>query len=225
VIVDLHNYEGFATVKQDTTFEGKMVYFYCTMNDVPLIRLNFKDKCPDTHIPCGSVQWCLHNLGVDIKPNYYPDWLKDHLHRKVWESNEWILGEKLFVKPSDKQKRFTGFITHGTYRKKKKRPYWYSEVVTFTNEWRYYVTNGKILCGEWYDGDEVNTPDAPELNISIPTSFSGTIDFGTLPDGTLALVEAHEPFACGWYGDKEDYTYLQWIVDGWIHARLHKKEC
>lgn len=29
-------------------------------------------------------------------------------------------------------------------------------------------------------------------------------------------IEAVRPFACGWYGEKEDdQLYFQWLVDGW----------
>ena len=216
-MIDLYHFKGFATVKQDHTFEGMAVYLYCMENDIPVFKANYKDACPEDYVPCGSIPWITKTLNKTIIPDYYPEWMSEHLHRKVWKSDEWIRGEKFFVKPADKHKRFDGFITRGTWHKKKKPPFWYSEIVSFSNEWRYYVTKGKIICGKWYDGDEVNTPDAPELDITIPESFSGTLDFGTFSDGTLALVEAHEPFGCGWYGEKEDETFLQWVIDGWIY--------
>jgi hypothetical protein len=124
------------------------------------------------------------------------------------------MDKNIFVKPADKHKRFTGLITKGGYIKKKRGPYWCSEVVKFINEWRYYIANGKVLTGEWYWGDEVNTPDAPELNITIPNTFCGTLDFGTLDTGELALVEAHPPYSCGWYG-KNNSLYVEWLIKGW----------
>lgn len=220
-MIDLHHYEGFCTVHNDTSFESQMVYMYCFDNDLKVKKVNNNVPCPDTHVPSGSIEWCLLSLGRSIEPDYYPEWLTPHLHRKVWKADKWVLGDKLFVKPADRHKRFTGFTTFGTYSKKKKGPYWYSEIVHFENEWRYYVTKGKILCGHWYAGDEINTPDAPVLDIEVPDTFSGTLDFGTLSDGSMALVEAHEPFACGWYGNKADETYLQWIVDGWKYLQLN----
>jgi len=224
-VLNLRNFEGFACWREDPSYEYKILYHYAMHHDITIKKLNHNEKCPENFIAYGSIKFCTESLNKPIIPNYYPEWLSAYFHRKVWKSDKWILGEKLFVKPADVHKRFNGFCTHGTYSKKKKPPYWYSEIVRFTNEWRYYVTDGKILCGKWYMGDEINTPDAPTLQIDIPSSFSGTLDFGTLLDGKLALVEAHEPFACGWYGtgfvNEDNEVYLQWIVDGWRYLLDH----
>lgn len=219
-MLDLHGYKGFAIIKHDYSLEVKAVNLYCYLNDILIVKLNENEICSENHVPVGSVEWCLKCMNKNITPNYYPEWAKEHLHRKVWKSDKWILGNKYFVKPSDKHKRFTGFCTFGTYRKKKKPPYWYSEIVHFVNEWRYYITHGKVLLGRWYYGDEINTPDAPKLKIYIPETFSGTLDFGVDKNNTMMLVEAHEPFACGWYGkldDDEIDVYLQWLIDGWYY--------
>ncbi len=107
-------------------------------------------------------------------------------------------------------------MTSGTWKGKRRGPYWLSEIVQFTNEWRYYVTNGKVVAARWYWGDDVNTPVAPELNIDWPKTFCGTGDFGQYPDGRIALVEAHPPFACGWYGSLgEGEIYVPWLIAGW----------
>ena len=183
---------------------------------------NYKDVPPD-FIPCGSVEWCLKILGRPVIPDYYPEFLKPYLHRDVWQTNEWPLGKRIFIKPADKYKRFTGFVTNGTYRGKKKGPYWCSEVVQFKNEWRYYVSNGRILeCG-WYWGDELEMPDAPYLNIEFPPSYCGAVDFGEteIPFATLSLIEANHPFACGWYG-KFPRLYTQWVIDGWEYMKKLK---
>ena len=86
-------------------------------------------------------------------------------------------------------------------------------MVNFTNEWRYYVSNGKVLASEWYFGDEINTPNAPILNIDFPYNFCAAVDMGMVNDN-LTLVEVNHPFACGWYG-KNHEQYAQWLVDGW----------
>jgi len=215
-MVHLYKYKGFACLKQDHSFEFKTVYLYCFTHDIPLIRLNPKDPLPEGYIPQGTVEWIDRLLETPYTPDYYPTWLEPYLHRKVWKSQEWLF-DRLFVKPADSHKRFNGFVTDGTYKNKKKPPYYYSEVVNFTNEWRYYISKGNILAKHWYSGDEINTPDAPELDIPIPKNFYGTLDFGTLDNGNFALVEAHPPYACGWYGKMNDHTYIQWLVDGWIY--------
>lgn len=194
--------------------EASAILQYCIMEKYPYKMVhNIKDILPNT-IPVGSVEFCLKALGEKITPDYYPEFLKPNLYRQVWQTNEWPLGKKVFIKPADRYKRFTGFVTNGGYKGKKRPPYWCSDVVKFVNEWRYYVANGKILTGEWYWGDEINTPDAPLLDINIPDNYCGTLDFGELSTGELALVEANHPFACGWYG-KDYKLYTEWIIKGW----------
>ena len=221
--VNLYFYKGLALMIKDKSLGANRLHLFCLIKNIPLIRIHKKEKCPDDYIPCGSVEWCTNSLGFNVIPDYYPEWAKDHLYRKVWKSSEWLLGKKLFVKPADRYKRFTGFVTDGYYKKKKKPPLWYSEIIKFENEWRYYISNGKIICSGWYSGDEINTPDAPELNIEIPKDYSGALDFGADQKGRMVLVESQHPFACGWYGKhEEDYLYFQWLIDGWLYMKnLH----
>jgi len=207
-----------ALMKGDTSFESAQIELYCYSKNLICERFHKDDKIPNDHVPSGSVEWCQSLLGTHITPDYYPEYLEDYLHRKVWWSDKWETGKKVFVKPADKYKRFTGKISYGTYSGKKKPPFWCSEVVTFTNEWRYYVANGKVLDACWYWGDEVNTPPAPDLGIVFPSDCCGAIDFGTLPDGRIALVEYNHPFACGWYG-KDISVYMEWLMHGWEHMR------
>lgn len=195
-------------VHQTSILDGHKVQYFGNYKDVPA-----------DFIPCGSVEWCLKILGKPVIPEYYPDFLSPRLFRKIWKTNEWPLGKKVFIKPADKYKRFTGFITDGTYRGKKKGPYWCSEVVHFKNEWRYYISNGKIVENGWYWGDELEMPYAPPLMLEpfFPSNYCGAVDFGDM-DGYLVLVEANHPFACGWYG-KDPRKYTQWIIDGWQYMK------
>jgi hypothetical protein len=225
MILNLKNFKGFCLIKGDNSTEAQRLTNLCITKDIPLVRVGKNISCPKDYVPSGGVEWCLQSLGINLLPDYYPGWLTPYLHRKVWREDKWLLGQKYFVKPADKYKRFTGFVTFGTYSKKKKPPLIWSEVVSFTNEWRYYISNGKILCGEWYWGDEITMPLAPILDINIPKDFCGAVDFGTLKDGRLALVESHHPFSCGWYGSQDkDYIYFQWIVDGWEYLNKLKGE-
>ena len=148
-----------------------------------------------------------------ILPDYYPDFMSGYLNRKVYKTDKWPLGQTVFIKPADNYKRFNGFITNGGYHGKKRPPYICSEVIKFDNEWRYYISNNKVLTGEWYSGDEINAPDAPELNIKFPEGFCGAVDMG-ISNNKLTLVESQHPFACGWYG-KDHELYTQWLIDGW----------
>lgn len=214
-MIDLKNFKGFQLQKGDNSPESKQIHFYCLMNDIEIKRFSCKENLPKDYVPSGSVEYCERVLGYRPKPDYYPEWLNKHLYRKVWQSREWILGERYFIKPADRHKRFNGFITQGTYSKKKKPPFWYSEIVGFVNEWRYYISRGKNLGGWWYQGSHEDLI-APELKIDIPDNFYGTLDFGSTSFGKLALVEVHPPYACGWYGSQNEIEiYLQWLIDGW----------
>ncbi len=218
-MIDLRGYKGFAILHSDMSVEATRLRLYCSVNDVEIIKLKKTDNFPECYIPCGGVEWCESILRYHVIPDYYPEWASQFLYRKVWREDEWILGKKLFVKPADRYKRFTGFVTTGTYRKKKRGQLIWSEIVNFTNEWRYYISYGKVLCSGWYSGDE-SEPCAPELTIEIPEEYCGALDFGTLSTGEFALVESQHPFACGWYGSKDqDELYFQWLIDGWIYMK------
>lgn len=215
-MLNLKNYSGFAVELFDYSLERNRLYMYCLKNNIKFLIIKNKEKCPIDYVPCGSVEWCSRSFIHPIIPDYYPEWTKECLYRKIWRQDSWILGRKLFVKPADRYKRFDGFVTSGTYKKKKKPPLIWSEIVEFENEWRYYISHGKILASEWYCGDEVNTPEASELKIDIPANYYGALDVGSLKDGRLAIVESQHPFACGWYGPIEkDVLYFQWLIDGW----------
>jgi hypothetical protein len=216
--IDLKNYEGFCFLKKDDSWERTCISLTCAHHNIPNIGIDIKDPLPKGFIPSGSVEWCLKCLGKNIIPNYYPKWASEHLYRKVWKTDKWPLGKRVFIKPANKYKRFDGFVTTGSYKKKKKPPYRCSDIVQFTNEWRYYISEGIVLAAEWYAGDEINTPEAPFLDIHIPKDFYGTLDFGRMPFNKFALVEAHHPFSCGWYG-KQHELYVQWLIDGWYHLQ------
>jgi len=225
-MLDLKDYQGFALLHGDTSLEASRLYMFCSLQNIPCIYIYKENILPDIYVPCGSVEWCEQILGKHVVPDYYPEWLKDFLYRKVWREDKWILEKRLFVKPADRYKRFTGFITTGTYKKKKRGQLIWSEIVYFENEWRYYISNGRVLASGWYWGDEINTPDAPdlkELNINVPKDYCGALDFGMTKYG-LTLIESQHPFACGWYGPREqDHLYFQWLIDGWEYMKKINK--
>jgi len=195
--------------------ETSTLALWCNAYKVPYRQFRKAKDVPAGWMPSGTVPWVESVLGRTVVPDYFPGFLNGWVKRTTWHTSKWPL-RKCFIKPADQHKRFTGFVTSGTYKGKKKGPFVCSEVVKFTNEWRYYITAGQIVAGKWYWGDDVNTPDAPELSIPFPDTFYGTADFGTYSDGQLALIECHPAFACGWYGPLSEYeTYANWLVAGW----------
>lgn len=240
-MLDLKGYTGFALRRNDNSKEAQAIMIVCALQKIPYIRVAKGQKVPDDYVPCGSIEFCEGVLGCNVVPDYYPDFLKQYLFRKVSISYTWPRDRKMFVKPADRYKRFTGRLSvPGSFKGKKKGPYWISEPIKFVDEWRFYIADGKVLCGEWYAGDEENMPDAPDISykdswfltvpiggrpltkmemlqkrgISFPAGFCGAVDFGLTEQGDFALVESQHPYACGWYG-KQHELYCQWLIDGW----------
>lgn len=200
--------------------ESQALLINCILHRLPYKKWSKEIPYDPFYIPSGSVEWFLEYTGWAIKPDYYPDFLKPLLGRKVWEQDKWPIGQKVFIKPSDKHKRFTGKITDGSYKGKKKGPYWCSEIVEFTNEWRYYVADGKVLFVGWYWGlnDEAIAPAFDES--IIPADFCGAIDMGTTKDGRYLLIEANEPFSIGWYGNlNQGAIYSEFIERGYEYLK------
>jgi hypothetical protein len=203
--------------------ESQALAYYNMMDGVGLQYFRKAIEVPTDAIPAGSVEWFLEVTRWKVIPDYYPEFLKPYLGRKIWRTDQWPMHGGVFVKPADKYKRFTGKITTGGYHGKKKGPYWCSEVVSFTNEWRFYVANGKVLYIGWYFGaDDDAMP--PDLKIDWPDNYCGAVDFGTTPEGKLLLIEANEPFSCGWYGHiSEGRIYGKWLEIGYEYMKEKMK--
>lgn len=154
--IDLRGFKGFLIQSNERqSVETLSILSICILEDIPYTITKDNNPTPnDLYIPVGSVEFCLSYIGHNIIPDYYPEFLSDTLHRIVWKTDEWPLGNSIFIKPADRYKRFTGFVTNGGYRKKKRGPYWCSEVVHFINEYRYYVSNGKEIDAAWYSGKD-----------------------------------------------------------------------
>lgn len=155
-------------------------------------------------IPVGDVPYCEKLLGDDKRAiDFFPEFLKEYRKRSIWFNHNPGIG---FVKHATEWKAdFKSQVSNIS----PDFPFYCSEVVDFISEWRYYVVDGDLICSGGYSGEE----DPP--NLKIKWVGSGAFDFGRMSNGEIALVEAHAPFACGWYGeDHLDYTYWQYY--GWL---------
>lgn len=213
------NVIGFGIQKCRAKYKEEMnIMQYAIIHDIPYKFCKNKEDIPVGYIPVGSVEFVSNSINnSNIIPDYYPLFLNEYLHRKVWKTNKWPsdIDHPVFIKPSDRYKRFNGFVVSDKC-KKRRGPFWCSDVVNFINEWRYYISNSMVVAAEWYKGDEINEPDAPQLNnIKFPTeNYCAALDFGEFETGEFALIEAQAPFACGWYG-KDYKIYSEWIINGW----------
>jgi hypothetical protein len=177
--------------------------------------ISIPDPDPRLYVPVGGVDYCEKVLGRHPVPYYYPDWARAFMHRRTWssETGEMPCFVGLFLKSC---LRYKHGVT-GIYRPYEdlypERPFVASEVVEFTQEWRYYVADGEVLTTGWYDGDDDDEP-APEIDVPWPKGWCGAADFGRLSTGEMALVECQHPYACGWYGDDHG-LFLMWLILGW----------
>lgn len=168
-------------------------------------------------VPVGSVGFCEKLLGYSPRPDFYPMFLAEWMHRIWLIQDDWSESHfRFFVKSAERYKAFPSkIINPGEAFPSGKIIV--AEVVTFIQEWRYYVADGCVLATGWYDGEDEDEP-APELNIDWPKGFCGAVDFGRLSNGMIALVESHHPYACGWYGD-DSAAFAMWLVEGWRYMR------
>ncbi len=161
-------------------------------------------------IPVGSVEFVENCLKTTIKPDYFPEFVKPLVRRKVLEG-------RLFFKPTDRYKRFTGFIDE-------LKDIQVQELATWDNEFRHYITNGKEVAWGWYKGCDEEAK-APNLTgLQIPYFWCGTIDIGTYTNEHggigVEVIECHHPFSCGWYGEKADGDkYVEWLINGWKYMK------
>lgn len=182
-------------------------------------------------VPVGDVPFCseiMRRQGIAVpKPDFYPEFLSEWMHRTFAIQDHTRMGSdrvffSWFVKAADEYKAYPARILNARDRWPVDGRFIMSEVVNFTQEWRYYLADGQLVTSGWYDGNNEDEP-APSLSIDWPKGFCGAVDFGRLDTGKIALVESHHPFACGerdagffggWYGDDAE-LFVLWLIEGW----------
>jgi hypothetical protein len=165
--------------------------------------------------------------------NCYPECLKPYLcrhidacqlHQAIHRAES---GGSLFVKPSARLKRFTGFLLQDRRDPQiagvpMAEPVYASAKVDWLSEWRYYVANGNIQCVSHYSGDPSAIPDYKIAEAAVKTysaedgAPSGyAIDFGVLTTGETALVEVNDGFGIGAYADTVTDAYMEMLIARW----------
>lgn len=208
-------------------------------------------RVTESDLIVGGVPFVLQGMRMagitPPEPNPYPVVLSPWLHRLVRRLDSLLeakrmletgAGECYFVKPADKWKRFTGFVTNDPddYRfegASKRSPVWISTPVKFLSEWRCYVSRGRILAVEFanYGGDPRKLPDQERMQAACAAlSDSGqapsgyVIDFGLLETGQTALVEVNDGFSFGAYGNVTGDILLDIMAARWSDFRRDKRD-
>jgi ATP-grasp domain, R2K clade family 2 len=216
------------------------VFFYTAKHifrrQLPLDRQSL--VVGDLDCICGA----LKQLDIQLpRLNEYPASLESLLHRRVWKSTignlessllSGMMTQSIFAKPSNRCKRFTGFVIHDEgdlYRVSnvsRREQIFCAEVVSWLSEYRIYVVKSKVRSVDFYTGN-------PEIKIDINVieqaidildqsqeSYAGyAIDFGVLSSGETALVEMNDGFAIGAYQiNSQDYTDL--LLSRWEELLL-----
>jgi len=191
-------------------------------------------------VAVGSVPFVKHalrQLGKELPPHTpYPASLAHLLYRQVQKLTSLnearallVSGKRLFIKPADGWKRFTGFVAEfeGDYRfngASGSKPVWISDPVRFVSEWRAYVAGGVVLDVRLADhgGERSAAPDLDVIRGAVATLAADAgmpagfvIDFGVLDTGETALIEMNDGFSFGAYDGLRAEAYWNVTVSRW----------
>lgn len=221
--MDLKGYKGFAILQSNHSIEALQLEEMAANYGFNVRIIQSADETyPDKYIPFGNVGWVCKILNKTFTPEYYPEWCKDFLYRKVWKSDTVPTDGTLYIKSATTHADILGKRVKTSQAAKLDKwdssnavECWCSDKVTFVDEFRYFVTNGSVITAGIIAG---SSKVIPELSVSIPNGWCGILDFGHLSTGEFALVKADYPFACDTYRcDIEQY--VQWIIDGWSYFK------
>lgn len=205
--------------------EALAVIDVCIRNSISIRTCVYGVDVHDDEIPVGSVEFVESALGKSLKPNYHPEWLKDFVVRKTWISKDLPdLGDLTVIKPNDGYKLFDASVLEFMRESLNgSEDFFCQELVDVSNEWRIYVSDGKVWNCSWYRGPDEDTEVNPDIlekiSKKIPEKWCGTIDIMETNNG-IELCECHHPYAIGWYGDsKFNKIYFDFLVEGWYYIK------
>lgn len=187
------------------------MYEYCKYFN---ISHEYSPKKVEDSIPIGTIEYCRGETWV---PCFYNNLLSDYISRKIDYYNIYYgcveidldkIEYPVFIKDGRtwKNDHFSKIFHSSEEVRKVLKPakdcwLYFSEMVDFRQEWRYYVYRGNTIATGWYAGED---DDEPAPSLTFHPKVTGAIDVGRLSNGRMELVEMHAPFACGWYGDRSD---------------------
>jgi len=212
-------------IEDEETFEEDLIEKF--VKEFPKHEVLYCADPPKDSIPIGSVDWCEKVYG-HFTPDYYPKILKDTFNRNIYlDDYKNVKNKKIFIKPALKYKTWNGHINE--LNEDIDELVWCSDIIEIENEWRYYIANGECFASVWYDGvitdkeiiSGIKPPDPIDLSnsntvnlldILKENNYYGVVDFCMTKQNKFTLVEAHHPYAFGWYTD--DYiTYGKYLIE------------
>jgi hypothetical protein len=196
----------FCLQKGDMTRE-KLAIYSCNR-----FKFSVAEVCPDDQIPIGDLDFCANAMKW-INVDFYPKFLAKYMQQSgtIFQTNsDYKVQSRMFYKDITKWKSDFKSRVYEVGEVIPPGIYWEFFPLTIVQEWRYYTAKGLVYSTGWYDGEN-DDEEAPCLGDIWPKDFCGAVDFGRLDDGSMTLIEAHAPFACGWYGDNhKDYAFWQY---------------
>jgi len=225
--------------------ESQLVRDYCLKQGIE-VRLYTIKRIHRRELPlttrsfiCGDMD-CMHGamkqLNIPLPtPVYFPNSLRPHLHRRIWQDTVDGLRVRLehdnrpvFAKPGGRAKLFAGRVFSGAAdlhhlgTTSRREPVWCSDVVSWLSEYRVYVIGEEIVAVDCYSGDGGIALDQSVLADAVakyrrsgeaPAAYG--IDFGVLSSGESALVEANDGYALGAY-KISSAAYSELLFSRWI---------
>lgn len=155
----------------------------------------------------------------------YPNCLKSFLKREIREATFGSIrkhNERIFAKPKDVHKLFTGQVFEAFYNTENLSDdlkVWISTPINFDVEYRCFVHNHELIYSSCYKGDFKKTINYHEVQRAIdiysennaPVAYC--MDFG-LYNGQTTLVEVNDCYSLGCYG-LNPIKYAKMIADRW----------
>ncbi|KAJ6242545.1 hypothetical protein M0813_22690 [Anaeramoeba flamelloides] len=214
-----------------------------------------------TDLVIGDFTWtrlAMKKLGLSMpEPPDYPDCLRYLLHRKIWQTTlggvkKWISqnpGKKIFIKPMDEVKAFSGLVTSS-------EDFWVpylleqhpssltilsSEVVKMVTEYRVYCVNGSVKGVCHYKGPKELKLDLDVVNKAVKTLFDSEegkdltgcgIDFAVMEkpntnendqkEYVTCLIEVNDGYSIGHYEGVSTRDFTNLLIARW--AKLMEKK-
>jgi len=223
--------------------EAVAVESVLTARGVPVQRYTLK-RLLRRQLPLGpsvlltgdmeAVPIALRQLGVGQAPlGSYPATVRPFLRRRIERSTlgesfaAVERGERLFVKPAERAKGFTGFVCE-SYTDfsnaagcSRRLPVWVAEPVRFISEWRAYVVEGEPRAVAQYRGESEQAPLSFVVEVLSAVRERGLVaagfalDVGRLSCGRLAVVECNEGYGLGLYPGCPHEVYVDLLLARW----------